>query len=94
MKLNFKVHTVRLLEEILNSNNNMGIFSVPIHQFGVLLYRVAQRASELNDPILNHLMCELTLYEIADPYNVNYDKAMLEEIERLAMLEKESEKWA
>lgn len=87
MKLSFKVHTVRLLVEILNSNNNMGIFSVPIHEFGMLLYQVAQRASELNDPILNHLMCELTLYEIADPYSMNYDKAKLEEIEKLAMLE-------
>lgn len=92
MKLSFKIHTLRLLEEILNSNDNMGIFNVPIHEFGVLLYQVASRASELNDPILNHLMCELTLYEIADPYNANYDKATLEEIERLAELEMENEK--
>ena len=87
MKLSFKIHTPRLLDEILNSNDSMGIFSVPINVFANLLARVAQRASELNDPILNHLMCELTLYEIADPYNVNYDKLILEEIEKLAELE-------
>lgn len=92
MKLSFKIHTPRLLDEILNSNDSMGIFSVPINVFANLLAQVAQRASELNDPILNHLMCELTLYEIADPYNANYDKAMLEEIERLAELETENEK--
>ena len=91
MKLSFKVHTPRLLDEILNSNHDMGIFSVPINVFANLLAQVASRASELNDPVLNHLMCELTLYEIADPYSVNYDKQQLEEIERLVELRGEGE---
>ena len=42
---------------------------------------MSQRASELNDPILNNLMCKLTLYSIADPDSSDYNLEKVREIE-------------
>lgn len=61
--LEFRVHTPNLLKEIC-SNHNMGVFYIPLNTFQNLLKRVAQRATELNDPELNILMLKLTLYEV------------------------------
>jgi hypothetical protein len=52
--------------------------------FARTLAQVAERASELNDPQLNELMCRLTLYEVADPYSGEYDPEILKEIRREA----------
>ena len=72
----WKCHTPRLLEEILN-NPGAGILLRPIQLFGIMLASVAQRAAELDDPILNKLMCQLTLYEIADPESKEYNKEVV-----------------
>ena len=56
------------------------ILRIPIGIFVKLLYEVGQRASELNDPELNKLMIRLTIYEIADPENKNYDKELCDKI--------------
>jgi len=83
MKKEFSVHTPNLLNEILQ-NNTTGIFKIPIVSLSNLLERVSQRASELNDPILNNLMCKLTLYSIADPQCDDYDLEKIREIEKLS----------
>lgn len=66
--LEFRVHTMNLLHEIadhaLPSAGKMGIFFQPLNTFKNLLARVAQRATELNDPELNILMLKLTLYDV------------------------------
>jgi hypothetical protein len=41
---------------------------------------VGERASELNDPQLNALMCRLTIYEIADPESKNYKPRVVKKI--------------
>jgi hypothetical protein len=84
----WKCHTPKLLDEVLNRNENMSIFSAPFSIFGKLLAEVAERASELNDPELNDLMCRLTLYEVADPYSAEHDPEALKEVRRLADLAK------
>jgi len=46
------------------------------------LGEVAERASQINDPQLNALMCRLALYEVADPFSKSYDKKVVERIYR------------
>ncbi|HEX8249019.1 MAG TPA: hypothetical protein VF599_12650 [Pyrinomonadaceae bacterium] len=83
-ELGWKIHTANLFDEILNKNNKMGIFNIPLNILGKLLAEVGERASELNDPILNELMCRLTIYTIADPESPDYDPKKLKEISSLA----------
>lgn len=65
MNLEWKCHTPNLLREVMN-NEGAEILAKPLEIFGHLLHRVAQRATELNDPELNILMLRLTLYDAAD----------------------------
>lgn len=68
----WKVHTANLLAEI---GCNPGAFAlrVPLMIFSNLLNQVGTRCSQLNDPVLNGLMCQLTIYAIADPESEDYD---------------------
>ena len=77
--LRWRCHTPNLLEEILN-NPGTGILRAPLIIFANLLASVAERAAELNDARLNELMARLTLYEIADPEHLDYDKAAVEKL--------------
>lgn len=83
MKKQFTVHTPNLLKEIVQ-NDQTAIFKIPIAAFSNLLELVSQRASELNDHILNNLMCKLTLYSIADPECSDYNLEKLREIEKMS----------
>ena len=77
------MHTPNLLNEIADHalTSNSGVLKVPLNQFRLLLVQVANRASQLNDPVLNQLMCELTLYEEADPQSKAYNKQLLKKAE-------------
>lgn len=71
--LEWSVDTVALLTEMVESSHSMGIFKIPINLFKNLLGEVAIRSSQLNDPIMNGLMCRLGLYEIANHKKENED---------------------
>lgn len=75
--LEWRVHTAGLLQEI-GINQGAGVLRAPLHIFANLLNQVATRASQLNDPVLNGLMAQLALYEIADPYSPHYDREIAE----------------
>jgi len=79
----WKVHTSRLLIEIVQSTNQP-ILKHPLNIFGKILAKVGERAAEINDLQLNALMCRLTIYTIADPYSSYYDPKAVEEIIRAA----------
>ena len=70
--MQWKVHTSALLSEIVQCSGNE-IYKIPLNIFGKLLAAVGERASELNDPELNALMCRLTIYTAADPQSLDYD---------------------
>jgi len=70
-KMEFHCHTPNLLREII-SNDQTSLLQKPINVFGRILFEVAERAAELNDPKLNSLMLKLTLYEHGDPEHPNY----------------------
>ena len=77
----WKVHTSRIFTEIIEANpKEMGILTQPLNILRCLLVELGVRASELNDPILNELMCRLTIYDVADPYSENYDSAVVEAV--------------
>ena len=78
-ELYWKVNTAQLIKEIL-SNNETGVLSVPLTIFSRILAEVGERASELNDPKLNALMCRLAIYDVADPYSENYDNELVNSI--------------
>lgn len=82
-KMHWKCHTPNLLGEIMN-NSGTATLKIPMQIFAHLLNSVATRASQLNDPTLNALMCRLTLYEIADPESSNYDPLKVRHIEKTA----------
>lgn len=70
-------HTTRLLREIL-TNTTCAILHIPLNIFQTKLAEVAQRATELNDPVLDGLMAELALYSVADPDDPEYNAKVAE----------------
>jgi hypothetical protein len=70
-QMEFKVNTPQLIKEIFECypNGQGDIFRIPFNVLQALLAQVASRASELNDPVLNALMCRMALYGESDPYD-------------------------
>lgn len=81
--LKWRVHLPNLLGEIL-SNPGTGILQKPLTITASIIDEVSERASELNDPILNECMARLTLYAVADPASPDFNKGVIDEIHRLA----------
>jgi hypothetical protein len=79
----WKVHTYRLLKEIVDCSAQP-ILEKPVNIFGKLLAAVGERAAELNDPKLNALMCQLTIYTVADPESPDYDPAIVRDVMKSA----------
>lgn len=72
LKAEFKVNTPGLLREIV-LGSGQDIYRIPILILKGLLADVATRASEINDPEMDALMCKLALYEISNPESPEYD---------------------
>ncbi len=77
-KLRWRVNTPQLLKEIMENNETQPL-RMPLTIFADILAEVGERASELNDPKLNALMCRLAVYEVADPYSPEYDRELTNE---------------
>ena len=82
-RVQWKVHTYGLLKEIVD-HSGQAILEKPISIFGKLLAAVGERAAELNDPKLNALMCQLTIYTVADPTSPDYDASVVREVMKSA----------
>lgn len=59
----FDVNTPVFIKEAAE-NCNGGMYAVCWNIFQTLLAMVAERATELNDPVMNVLMLRLNLYEV------------------------------
>lgn len=90
-KLGFRIEAVAFLNEV-RSNQVMAYLTVPFNIFQSKLGKIATRASELNDPILNEIMAEMALYEVTNPSSKHYDLSVVEEISRLANEQREKER--
>lgn len=82
----FKVHVPQLLTEVADSGlaQNMGVLKIPLNMLRKYLLSVTERASQLNDPILNKLMCEMALYDEADPQSEHYNPKLVEQVYKAA----------
>lgn len=78
MTCHFRVNTCELLDEIVQCSlpQNSGVLKVPLNVFKNLLAQLAERATQLNDPIMNKIMFDLTLYELPEPTTKEYGKMM------------------
>ena len=76
-KLTFDVNTPQFIKEA-SENCEHGIYAICWNIFRQRLCEVAERASELNDPILNVLMIRLNLYEIENKDRYKIIKQMKE----------------
>ncbi len=74
----FRVDTCAFLAEIANCGlpQSAGVLKIPLNVFKGLLAQVAERATQLNDPIMNALMFDLTLYDVPYPTTPAYSKLM------------------
>jgi hypothetical protein len=61
--MTFRVHTPNLFKELWECSG-MRIYGKVMRIFTALLNDVAQRATEINDPVLNALMLKLRLYDV------------------------------
>lgn len=79
---NFTLHVPNLIKEIVDCglDQRQGILLKPIEMFRKYLYGIAERCSQINDPILNKMMCDLALYSQADPQCDNYDQSMIDQV--------------
>lgn len=77
--VDWRVHTPNLLREIM-SNPGTSVLRSPLRVFAELLAAVGERAAELDDPKLNALMMQLTIYEVADPDSPKYDPKLVTSI--------------
>lgn len=83
----WKVDSPALLQEIA-SNHGVAILKIPLNIFQSILAEVAERATEINDPILNELMIDLNLYELP-PLGSNERKEIVGKARLLAQELKE-----
>ncbi len=77
---NISVHTIRLLDELQNNATrpkDMVALQIPFDYFRALLHEVAQRCTEINDPILDILMIKLTLYSVANPDMPDFEQKVV-----------------
>jgi hypothetical protein len=74
----FRVNTPMFLKEILDNYPGVGggAIRVPILVFRDLLTEVAQRCTEINDPVLDRLMFDLALYDLPSPTDKKYGELM------------------
>ena len=79
----WKIHTPRLLEEILKGSGQ-AIYKIPLNMLGKMLASVGEHAARINDPELNHMMAVMTIYTVADPESPDYSRDKLDEIELAA----------
>lgn len=80
-KLSFDVNTPQFIKEACE-NSRDGMYGVCWNIFRNLIAQVAERATELNDPVLNTLMIRLNLYEIPNKERYKIIKKLKEMYEK------------
>ena len=76
----FDVNTPWFLKEAAE-NCNGGMYAICWNIFRTLIAMVAERATELNDPIMNVLMLRLNLYEVPNSERHKIIEQIRKEIE-------------
>lgn len=77
-KMFWQCHTENLFKEIINSNPTANAVARPLDIMGKILFVLADRARELDDPELNSLCCRLTLFAQADKQSPDFDNRAID----------------
>jgi len=89
--MKFKTHTKNLLEEVTNCPGT-SVLRIPLNILYSTLRDVAAHVNRVGDPELQALMCQLTMYSVADPEHPDYDQEQLDEVYKLASAAKNRRK--
>ena len=84
----WKINVPSMLTEIAEgypSKHNPWI--APVSMLKQVLAELAELAIKIDDPRLHIMMCRLTLYSASDPYSENYQKDIVEQLQK-EMLDK------
>jgi len=79
----FKVHVPNLLNETFENAippKVMAALRIPMNEFQRYLRSLVARCAELNDPVLNKIMCDMTLYEQSNIESEEYSQEMVEQV--------------
>jgi hypothetical protein len=79
----FRVHVPNLLYETFISAvrpKDLAALQIPLNEFTKYLRTLTQRCSELNDPVLNKIMIDMTLYEQSDLSSKEFDQKMVDQV--------------
>lgn len=78
MKTHFRVDTPQLLKEIVRNGlrENSGVLQVPLKVLINFLEQLAERCTEINDPVLDRIMFDMNLYDLPSPTSEEYSKIM------------------
>jgi len=72
-----------ITEEIMCNSNGAGLV-MPWRITFLILLQVAKTAIRIDDPELNRLMCDLSLYTVADGYHKDFDQKIVTEVDKLS----------
>lgn len=81
----FRVHTPKLLNETFVNAvrpNDLSALKIPLNMLILYLRTLAARCAELNDPVLNKIMSDMTLYEQTDPSSEEYNEGMIKQVNK------------
>jgi len=79
-KLQFDVDTPRFLKEVAETSGST-MYAICWNIFRKMLAMVAERATEINDPILNTIMLRMNLYEVPIKDRLKFIERMRKEFE-------------
>jgi hypothetical protein len=79
----FRVHAPNLLNETVMGAVRpqcLAALAIPLNEFTKYLRTLTKRCSQLNDPVLNKIMIDMTLYEQSDLSSKEFDKDMVDQV--------------
>lgn len=79
----FRVHVPNLLTETFVNAcrpKDLASLHIPLNCFMEYMRTLTARCSELNDPVLNKIMIDMTLYEESDLSSKEYNQEMVDKV--------------
>jgi hypothetical protein len=79
----FRVHVPNLLNETFICAvrpQDLAALTIPLNELNRYLRTLTARCAEVNDPVLNKIMIDMTLYEESDPCSKDYNQEMVDQV--------------
>ena len=79
----FRVHVPNLLNETFVSAvrpKDLAALQIPLNELMKYLRSLTARCAEINDPVLNKIMIDMTLYEQSDPSSKEFSQEMYDQV--------------